>query len=118
MNKLGHFAAVPTLTGSNYTSWQELPVIALKLSGLGKAITEDNVEENIGLQARLAVLGLMDELHRIQVRGCESVEAILELLSKVYADISVSNKFRLMLDFYRLKKESTDSIMEHIGKMS
>ena len=91
--------------------------MVLRLRGLNKAITEDNVDEVTDIQAKLTLYESMDENHRSQVMGCTTAKAIMSRLDLIYADNSAANVYRMMLKYYRYRKDPSDSMSVHIGKM-
>lgn len=59
----------------------------------------------------------MDEIHRAQVRNCNSTLQVMSRLEKLYGDKSASNIFRLLYKFYQYKKLETDGIADHYSKL-
>lgn len=108
---------IPKLDNKNYQSWIEIVRIILELRGLTHAIEQNDVTATANLQARLLLLGAMDESHRAQVRGCLTAKAIADRLAIIYADKSAANIYRLLMQYYRYDKKPEDTIGEHIGKM-
>jgi len=110
-------SGITKLNGKNFRTWKEMIGIVLQLRGLSKAITMEQVEETINLQAKLALLESMDESHRAQVMGCQTAREVMSRLELIYADNSSANVYRLMHRYYRYKKAPEDSMSIHIGKM-
>lgn len=77
----------------------------------------DDVPKLTSLQARLILIETMDDSHRSQLRGYHSVKEMMERLALNYADKSASNKFRLLIEYFRYQKEPKDSMTEYLGKM-
>jgi len=57
-------SGITKLNGRNFRTWKEMISILLRLRGISKAVSDDDVDEMIDLQAKLALLEAMDESHR------------------------------------------------------
>lgn len=77
--QFGNTLNVPKLNKNDYQNWREMIGIILKLRGLGQALVTE-VDEITDLQARLVLLGTMDESHRTQVRGLTTAKLIMRTI--------------------------------------
>lgn len=105
------------LSGSNFRTWKEMVSMVLRLRGLSMAIVEDNVDEVLDIHAKLLLFESVDESHMSQVIGCTTAKEIMKRLDLIYADSSAANVYRIMLKYYRYKKDPNDSMSVHIGRM-
>lgn len=108
---------IQKLNGNNFLPWKRQVTILLKLRKLEKALTEDEVDEITDMQAVLILLETMDDSHKIQVQAEETARAIMLSLERQYANNTVSNKFRLLSNYFKYTKSNADTVSQHIGKM-
>lgn len=59
----------------------------------------------------------MDEAYRIQVQAEETAKDIFDSLERQYANSSENSLHRLLSRYLNIKKEPTDSIHQHVGKL-
>lgn len=108
---------IPKLNGKNYLSWRDMVEIILQLRGLDEAILSESVDKVKDNTAKLILYETMEESQANIVRGCKSAKAIVDRLEMTYADKSAANVYRMLNDFYGLKKSQDSSMSQHIGRM-
>lgn len=69
------------------------------------------------MQAVLILLETMDDAHKIQVQAEETSRDIMKALERQYENNSISNKFRLLSNYFKYSKPPQESVSQHIGKM-
>lgn len=108
---------IKPLTGQNYLPWKRQITILSKLNGLESALTSDKPGSHNDMAATLLLIEAMDDAHQEQVEAEPSAKAIMASLERQYANRSVATKHRLLSDFLKSTKESTDTLNKHIGKL-
>lgn len=109
--------SIQKLIGQNFLPWKRQVVIVLKLKGLEDALTKEDPDEIIDMQAILILLETMDNSHKLQVQSETSARKIMQSLDRQYANMSAANKHRMLSNFFRYKKALTQTLNQHIGKM-
>lgn len=107
---------IQKLKGDNYLPWKRQITILLKLKGLGQAL-HDGAPEEIDMQSILIVLEAMDDSHRLQVQSESTAKAMLDNVERQYADRSLPSKHRLLYNFLKVGKSSSETLNEHVRKL-
>lgn len=110
-------ASIQKLNGSNFLPWKRQIEIIFTLKGLEKALSQDEVDRKLDMQAILILLGTMDDAHKIQVQAEPSAKAIMKNLELQHANTSISNKHKLISNFFKYVKPAGESLNLHIGRM-
>lgn len=110
-------ASIQKLNGKNYLPWKRQVTIILKLRGLEQAIRDEGVPEVMDLQATLLLLEAMDDSHKLQVQAEPTAKAIIANLDRQYANRSHATKHRLLSEFMLCKKDPSDTLNQHVGKL-
>ena len=98
---LGQLSTITKSNKKNFRNWSDHIEIELKLRGIYKAITEEDVDEISDLKARRIHLETMDPDHRDQVKGYKTAKAIYSRLIIRYAEATATRKYRLLTKFFR-----------------
>lgn len=108
---------IQKLTGKNFQVWEDMMIKVLKLRGLYRAVTQGEVDPNPDLEAQLTLMETMDEANQARVRPSKSAKEMIERLNRQYADESAANLYRLLNDYFKMKKTTAESMGEHLAKL-
>lgn len=107
----------PKLNGNNFRIWKTMIPGVLKLRGLEAKALGTESDEMKDIMAKLLIMEALDETHQAQVEALPTASAILNRLSKSYADATAANVERLLAHYYEYKPDPDKSMRHTIATL-